>query len=90
MEIPSLQDLGYSLKKPIPVVIEVLGNEFVAEFQEAGIVTSGPSVLDAVRSLKSLVVDLFEAASREKKLGAGPRSQFDALGRHIGEKTKPH
>jgi hypothetical protein len=89
MAIVSLDEFGYELKQTIPVVIEVLGDEFIAEFQEASIATSGSSVLDAVRSLKSLLIDLFEVLSNETRLGPYPRAQLASLRRYIGEKAKP-
>lgn len=77
-------EAGYSAIAPIPVRLESAGHGFLASFNAANIHTSGETLLEAARNLRSLILDIFDSLEREKdELGAGPQRQFAALMRYV-------
>lgn len=81
-----LKDLepGYSTLRPIPVQIERLDRGYIASFNAANVHTSGESLIDAARNLRSLILDVFDSLLSERSaLGPGPERQLATLLRYV-------
>jgi len=75
---------GYSAIAPIPVRIERMGESYLASFNAANIHTSEESLLDAMRNLRSLILDVFDSLLAEQAvLGPGPQQQLSTLLRYV-------
>ena len=84
--IDSLPGTGYGLVKPIAVEISYDDGEYLAQFTEAEITTSGDSPEETIEWLRSTIVSLYELYDRERAtLGPLPRRQLDVLEAYIGE-----
>ncbi len=84
MAIDSIQ--GYDLIKPIPVLIESLGDKvFVAEAPDLNLSTTGNSIGAAFLLLKEQIITTYEG-DRSKK-GPDPQrtQQLAALEQYIGK-----
>jgi hypothetical protein len=85
--ITNLESSRYSLKQPITLGIEQVGDdEWLATFAEADLSRSGDTPHDAVDWLRSSIVQLFQVFKTEKALGPLPKRQLEVLGRYIVEK----
>jgi hypothetical protein len=79
--ITTLAPEPYQLLKEIPVVVQPVGDEFVATFFDANISTAGDSQEEAVSNVRSLILDTFEYFESEppEALGPEPTRQFGVL-----------
>lgn len=83
--IDSLPGTGYSLVKPIAVEISYDDGEYLAQFTEAEITTSGNTREESIEWLRNTIVSLYELYDRERAaLGPLPRRQLDVLETYIG------
>jgi hypothetical protein len=88
LAIDSLQN--YEVIKPIPVLIESLGDKvFVAEAPDLNLSTSGNSVGAAFLMLKEHIVATYEGYRSKKGLDSERTRQLAVMDRYIG-KTKRH
>lgn len=88
LKIDILGNEDYVLKRPIPIIISEKDDEYVAEFPEAEIVTSGETADEALRWLKGTIVDTFELFRTERNiLGPLPRKQLRVLEGYLGKKS---
>jgi hypothetical protein len=84
LAIDSIQ--GYDLIKPIPVLIESLGDKvFVAEAPDLNLSTSGNSVGAAFLLLKEHIVTTYEGDRSKKVPDAQRTQQVAALEQYIGK-----
>jgi len=75
---------GYSALAPIPIRIERVGDDYLASFNAANIHTSGETLLEAVRGIKSLILDVFDSLIAEQSaLGTGPQRQLATLLQYV-------
>jgi hypothetical protein len=79
--ITTLAPEPYQLLKDIPVVVQPVGDEFVATFFDANISTAGDTQEEAVSNVRSLILDTFEYFESEppEALGPEPTRQFGVL-----------
>jgi predicted RNase H-like HicB family nuclease len=85
--IDSLPGTTHRLVKPITARISYKDDEFLAEFPEAEMVTSGDTSEEAIEWLKDTIVNLYELYDNERAaLGPFPRRQLAVLETYIGEK----
>ncbi len=76
----------YYLKEPIEVTIYGLGNEVLAEFQEAEISVSEDTGSEALSWLKARIVGSYVRFKNQRdKLGPVPVRQLQVLEKYIGE-----
>jgi hypothetical protein len=88
LEIDILGNNAYTLKKPIPIIISMDGDDYIAQFTEAEIVTSCETAAEALRWLKATIIDTFEQfKSEEKILGPLPRKQLKVLEAYLAKKS---
>jgi predicted RNase H-like HicB family nuclease len=88
LAIDSLQN--YEVIKPIPVLIESLGDKvFVAEAPDLNLSTSGNSVGAAFLMLKEQIAATYEGYRSKKGLDSERTRQLAVMDRYIG-KTKRH
>ncbi len=79
----------HCLNRPINASISLNDGDYLAEFVEAEIVTSGDTADEAIRWLKETVVNLFEFYDTEREvLGPLPRRQLRVLEKFIGRQLK--
>jgi predicted RNase H-like HicB family nuclease len=80
--------IGYSILRPIPVVVEQNENSFVASFVAANLHASGESISEAFDNLKSYIGDVFEELSQigRQRLGPGPRRELAILEQYVQER----
>jgi len=84
LAIDSLQD--YDVIKPIPVLIESLGDKvFVAEAPDLNLSTTGNSVGAAFLLLKEQIITTYEGYRSKKGLDGERARQLAALDQHIGK-----
>ena len=84
--IDSFPGTGYSLIKPIEVEISYDDGEYLAQFTEAEITTSGDTREETIEWLRNTIVSLYELYDKERVvLGPLPRRQLDVLETYIGE-----
>jgi hypothetical protein len=84
LAIDSIQ--GYDLIKPIPVLIESLGDKvFVAEAPDLNLSTTGNSVGAAFLLLKEHITTTYEGDRSKKGSGAQRTHQLAALEQYIGK-----
>jgi hypothetical protein len=84
LAIDSIQ--GYDLIKPIPVLIESLGDKvFVAEAPDLNLSTSGNSVGAAFLLLKEHIVTTYEGDRSKKGPEAQRTQQLAVLEQYIGK-----
>ena len=77
-------ETGYVAIAPIPVRLERAGDGFEASFTAANIHTSAETLLDAMRNLRSLIMDVFDSLLAEQTvLGPGPQRQLAILLRYV-------
>ena len=77
---------GYDLIKPIPVLIESLGDRvFVAEAPDLNLSTSGNSVGAAFLLLKEQIVTTYEGDRNKKRPDAQRTQQVAAIEQFIGK-----
>ncbi|MFS8084856.1 MAG: hypothetical protein ACMG6H_04445, partial [Acidobacteriota bacterium] len=77
-------EAGYSALVPIPVSIEHVGDDYLASFNAANIHTTGETLMDAARNLRSLILDIFDSLVAERSaLGPGPQRQLSTLLRYV-------
>lgn len=90
LRIDRLRANDYILKKPIEVVITYSFDgdfEFIADFSEAEIATSGDTVEEALAWLRSTIVDTYELFTAQRPfLGPLPRRQLKALEKYVVKK----
>jgi hypothetical protein len=83
--IGKLNNRNYFLKKPILLTLENAGDEYIAGFPEAELVTSGETEAEAIRWLETAVVSKFKRYRAERNsLGPLPRRQLKVLEQYIG------
>jgi hypothetical protein len=84
LAIDSLQ--GYDIVKPIPVLIESLGDKvFVAEAPDLNLSTSGNSVGAAFLLLKEQIITTYEGDRGKKVPDAQRTQQVAAMEQYIGK-----
>jgi hypothetical protein len=84
LAIESLQD--YDLAKPIPVLIESLGDKvFVAESLDLNLSTTGNSVGAAFTLLKEQIITTYEACRSKKASDPQRAQQLAAFEQYIGK-----
>ncbi len=79
--INTLAHFGLKVKKPIPVVIEGDGEDFIASFLDANVSASGDNVQEAFQNLCDILAaeyTLFESLP-DDRLGREPKRQFSVL-----------
>jgi hypothetical protein len=77
---------NYELIKPIPVLIESLGDKvFLAEAPDLNLSTTGSSVGAAFLLLKEQIIATYEGHRSKKGLDAERTRQLAALDQHIGK-----
>lgn len=83
--IDSLPGEPYTLRRPIPVKIETVGDEdYLASFDEANIAISGETYQEAFQNLVAEVLNSFENFIREEtNLGPEPSRQLKILKRYL-------
>ena len=80
--LPGIAD---RLVKPITAKISYRDGEFLAEFSEAEMVTSGNTSAEAIEWLRDTIVSLYEHYNNERAaLGPLPRRQLAVLEAYIG------
>lgn len=79
--IETLEPEPFHLKRPIRVLIQPSGEEYVASFLDAGISTSGISQQNVLENLKDLLIDMFLDLNEEpaERLGPIPQRQLAIL-----------
>jgi predicted RNase H-like HicB family nuclease len=79
--ITSFAPESYSLVRPVEVLIEPVGDSFVASFFDANISTSGDDPQEALDNLKDLILDVYDSLRMEssKRLGPEPKKQLAVL-----------
>src|SRR5215471_11779586 len=88
LAIDSLQN--YAVKKPIPVLIESLGDKvFIAEAPDLNLSTSGNSVGAALLALKEQIVTTYEGHRTRRGQDSERARQLAVMDQYIG-KTKRH
>lgn len=84
--IDSLPGEAYTLIKPITAKITYGDGEFLAEFSEAEMVTSGDTLKEATEWLRDTIVSLYELYNNERAvLGPLTRRQLAVLETYIGK-----
>jgi hypothetical protein len=80
----------YELLKPILVAVQSVEDEFEAGWFDANIHTEGANEEEAVKNLKSLILDYFDSFSGEpiEKLGPEPSRQLSVLSQFIQKKSE--
>ncbi len=90
LPIDRLPANNYVLKKPIEVIItyDFDGDfEYIANFPEAEIATSGDTLKEALTWLTSTIVDTYELFTAQRRfLGPLPRRQLKALEKYVAKK----
>ena len=77
---------NHELIKPIPVVVESLGDKvFIAEVPDLDISTTGSSMGGVVLQLKERIADIYEGHRASTNLNAEKARQLKALKSYIGE-----
>lgn len=70
--------------KPFSIVIERQSDkEYLAKFEEAGIVVSGQSIDKAISTLKEYIVELYDIFRSASRLGPDPQRQLSVLEGYI-------
>ena len=87
--ITTLEPEPFELRKPVPIVVQQIDDQYVASFFDANINASGETQQDAVANLKDIMVILFQRLSKEKKLGKGPSLQRSILARVTRRRRRP-
>ena len=79
--LDELGDDGYEAAKPIQVLLTSDGDGFVATFIEGNLGAAGDTRVEAVRNIKEVILDTFDAlsAGADKSLGPEMRKQKKAL-----------
>jgi len=79
--ITTLSPKPYQLLRDIPVIVQPVGDEFIATFFDANIGTAGDTQEEAVSNVRSLILDTFEYFESEppEALGLEPTRQFGVL-----------
>ncbi len=79
--VSSMASESLFLKKPITIRLEVIEDEYIATFFDAGIGAGGDTEMEAVSNLKSLIAICFRRlkAMDPKKLGPHPSAQLRVL-----------
>jgi hypothetical protein len=86
--IGSIPSRKYRVLRPIPVLIEMDGDDVVASFSEAGIAMSGNTQTDAMDALAAHIAAVFARYKKEPKLGSWATKQFKLLEQYLGETRK--
>jgi hypothetical protein len=83
--ITSLNSDKYALKKPIIVLLNLEGDEYIASFTEAELSRSGESARESIDWLKSSIVSLYDLIKdyAPTKLGPLPARQLRVLGEYL-------
>ncbi|HYN19458.1 MAG TPA: hypothetical protein VE078_00745 [Thermoanaerobaculia bacterium] len=81
IQISTLAPEPYELLRPIPVLIRLSGDEFVASFMEANVNASGETQQEAFENVKSLILDVFDSLRSHpaEKLGPEPTRRLAVL-----------
>jgi hypothetical protein len=85
--ITELPNATWSVTKPIPVVIQIDGDDCIATFFDANISSGGDTPQEAFKNLHELMLSklkLFESLP-ENRLGREPSKQLAVLRKHIGK-----
>ena len=86
----SIEDLPsgtHELKQPVDAKISYSGSEYIAEFAEAEIVTSGDTPEDAIQWLKETIVSLYDFYQNNRAvLGPLPKLQLSVLEAYVDQK----
>ena len=87
--VTTLAPEPFELLREMPVVVQSVGDDFVARFFDANIGASGDTQQEAVSNLKSLVMDIFEDLEDEQpeRLGPEPSRRLAVLRAFIQRKT---
>jgi predicted RNase H-like HicB family nuclease len=87
--ITSFAPEPYEASRPIPAVIQPCEQGFVAGFFDANIHAAGDTEEEAVRNLKSLILDVFDSLSAEPAatLGPEPKRQLAVLREFIARRN---
>lgn len=87
INIEDLPTDSHYLKRPIDAAISYGDGEYLVEFEEAEIVTSGETAEEAIRWMKDTIVSLFDLYVAERPaLGPLPRHQLSVLENYVGTK----
>ncbi len=87
--ITSFAPEPYDLIRQIPVVVQASEEGFVAGFFDANVHAAGDTEEEAVRNLKSLILDVFDSLSAEPlaTLGPEPRRQLAVLQEFLAKRV---
>ncbi len=79
--VTSLTPETLELSKPVFVVVQPDGDEFLATYFDANLNATGDTQTEAVDNLKDILVSTFRRYTElgEQKLGPGPRKQLAVL-----------
>ena len=86
--ISTLSQFGLAVQKPIPIVIQGGGDNFIASFLDANVNASGDSAQEAFHNLCDVLADkyrLFDSLGPEK-LGPEIKRQFGVMREFIDRK----
>jgi predicted RNase H-like HicB family nuclease len=84
VSIQSLAPEPVELLKPIQIVVQQSGEDYIATFFDANINASGETQEEAVANLKDLIVGSFETLEAiSGKLGPGPSRQLAVLSQFL-------
>jgi hypothetical protein len=87
IQIDSLNDEGLVVKKPIEVELTSDGDQIIAAFREAEIVSSGDFAVEAIDWLKDMIASAFRLYEAERQaLGPLPKRQLAILENYLGQK----
>lgn len=75
----------YTVKRPIPVVVQPRGDGYVASFVAANVNSSGDTQYEAYANVRELLLDVFDnlRSLPASKLGPGPSRQILVLRDYI-------
>jgi len=87
--IQSLAPEPFELIKPVPVVVQRQGDDYIATFFDANLSASGETQVEAIWNLKDIIIGTFDilTITDEGELGPGPLQQKRILEQFIDKKT---
>ena len=84
VSIVDLPGGAHELKRPVDAKIRYSDSEYLAEFAEAEIVTSGETAEDAIQWLKETIISLYDFyKNNQSALGPLPKRQLSVLGAYV-------
>ena len=90
IQINNLNDEGLIVKKPIAVELTSDGDQIIAAFRAAEIISSGDTVVETIDWLKDMIASTFRTFLAERKaLSPFSTRQLKILEEHI-EQRKQH